>query len=88
MVRTAGPPTPFGPIVRLLDNPFRSDVMYDIRQFKPALYALVLFGITGFAMASQSPGVWVLGGGAVLVNGWAGVGRPVPSRCRGWWRTG
>ena len=34
--------------------------MYDIRQFKPALYTLLILGITGFALASQSGGLWVL----------------------------
>ncbi len=44
--------------------------MYDIRQFKPALYLLLLLGMTGFAIAFQSAGIWVLGCGAVLLNGW------------------
>ncbi|HWP39977.1 MAG TPA: hypothetical protein VNL70_03550, partial [Tepidisphaeraceae bacterium] len=44
--------------------------MYDIRQFRPALYALLLLGISGFALASQSPGVWILSVGAILANAW------------------
>lgn len=44
--------------------------MYDIRQFRPALYALILLGMTGFALASQSPGVWVLAVAGVLLNAW------------------
>src|SRR6266581_2905476 len=42
--------------------------MYNIRQFKPVLYALLLVGVTGFALAAQSPGLWVLGA-AVMVIG-------------------
>lgn len=55
--------------------------MYDIRQFRPALYALVLMGMTGFALASQSPGIWVLSSAAVLMNMWlvmTGRFRPLP----------
>src|SRR5690606_5565156 len=44
--------------------------MYDIRQFKPALYVVILMGITGFAMASLSPGLWLLAVVAVVFNGW------------------
>lgn len=44
--------------------------MYDIRQFRPTLYVLLLLGITGFALASQSPGTWVLAVGAILLNAW------------------
>jgi transglutaminase-like putative cysteine protease len=44
--------------------------MYDIRQFRPAMYALVLLGISGYALASQSPGLWVLSVGAILFNAW------------------
>lgn len=53
--------------------------MYDIRQFKPALYALVLLGITGFALAAQWPGLWVIAVALVLLNGWlVKTGRFVP----------
>ncbi len=44
--------------------------LYDVRQFRPALYALVLLGMTGFAFAAESPAVWVLGTGAVLLHFW------------------
>src|SRR5689334_17677714 len=44
--------------------------MYDIRQFKPALYVLLLLGMSGFALAAQWPGVWVLSVSAILLNGW------------------
>src|SRR5438874_10591958 len=43
--------------------------MYDIRQFKPALYILLTLGMCGFALAMQSPGLWVLGCGGILLNG-------------------
>src|SRR5881398_1012808 len=55
--------------------------MYDIRQFRPVLYTLLIFGMTGFALAAQSPGIWVLSIGAVLLNGWLikhGKFRPLP----------
>jgi transglutaminase-like putative cysteine protease len=44
--------------------------MYDIRQFRPALYLLLILGITGFALASEQPGLWVLSVSAVLLNAW------------------
>jgi hypothetical protein len=44
--------------------------MYDIRQFKPALYALLLLGVSGFALAAQWPGLWVLAVGGVMLNAW------------------
>ena len=44
--------------------------MYDIRQFKPALYALLLMGMTGFALAAEWPGLWVLSVGGILLNAW------------------
>jgi hypothetical protein len=31
--------------------------MYDIRQFKPALYLLLLLGISGYALAAESLGI-------------------------------
>src|SRR5438874_2387715 len=55
--------------------------MYDIRQFRPALYTLLILGMSGFALAAQSPGVWVLSVGLVLLNGWLmsiGRFRPLP----------
>src|SRR5688500_813269 len=44
--------------------------MYDIRQFKPTLYVLVMLGFIGFALAAQMPALFVLAGGAVAVNAW------------------
>ena len=42
--------------------------MYDIRQFKPALYVLILLSIAGFAVAAESVTMWALGTAAVLLN--------------------
>ena len=39
--------------------------MYNISQFKPALYVLLLVGILGFAIASESPEVWIIGTGGM-----------------------
>lgn len=44
--------------------------MYDIRQFRPTLFVLLLMGVSGFALAAQSPGIWVLATGAILLNWW------------------
>jgi len=33
--------------------------MYDIKQFRPTLYLVLLLGITGFCMAAESPGLWI-----------------------------
>ncbi len=44
--------------------------MYDIRQFKPALYLLVMLGITGFALAAEQPVLWLLTLGAIAINAW------------------
>jgi hypothetical protein len=44
--------------------------MYDIRQFKPTLYILVILGITGFALAAQTPGLWLIAMLLVLGNAW------------------
>ena len=44
--------------------------MYDVRQFRPALYVLVLLGMSGFALAAQSPGIWLLATAGILLNGW------------------
>jgi hypothetical protein len=45
-------------------------VKYDVRQFRPAIYVLMLLGITGFAMAGQSWGIWLIGVVGVLSNAW------------------
>ncbi len=55
--------------------------MYDIRQFKPALYIVVLLGIAGFALAVRSPGLWILATAAAGFNGWlvkTGRFTPIP----------
>lgn len=53
--------------------------MYNIHQFKPVLYVLLMLGLTGFALAAQSPGLWVLGAAGILLNAWlVGTGRFVP----------
>lgn len=53
--------------------------MYDIRQFKPALYALLILGFSGFALAAQTPGLWVLSTLLTLFNLWLiRTGRFVP----------
>jgi transglutaminase-like putative cysteine protease len=44
--------------------------MYDISQFKPALYVLLLIGIAGYGLAAESPGVAVFGATGILLNGW------------------
>jgi len=52
-----------------------------ITQFKPTLYVLLILGITGFAIASRSPGIWLLGVCGVAINGWlvySGRFRPLP----------
>src|SRR4051794_39897899 len=55
--------------------------MYDIKQFRPTLYFLVLLGMAGFALASQSPAAWVIGCGGILLNAYlvkTGRFRPLP----------
>lgn len=55
--------------------------MYDIRQFRPTLYLLLLIGVSGFAMASQSPGLWLIATGGILLNWWlvsTGRFKPMP----------
>ncbi|MCC6423468.1 MAG: DUF3488 domain-containing protein [Phycisphaerales bacterium] len=55
--------------------------MYDIRQFKPMLYLLILMGMCGFALASLSPGTFILSVGFVLLHAWldkTGRFRPLP----------
>ena len=44
--------------------------MYDIRQFKPTLYLLVLLGMTGFWTAAEEPALWMASTVAVLFNAW------------------
>lgn len=50
--------------------------MYDIRQFKPALFVLLLLGISGFAMAGQLLGIWLVAVAFILLNAWlVAIGR-------------
>jgi hypothetical protein len=44
--------------------------MYDIKQFRPALFVVLMLGITGFCMASESPGLWVFAAAMLLTNAW------------------
>lgn len=44
--------------------------MYDIKQFRPALYTLLLLGVAGFTLAIGSPGLWLLATGAIVGNAW------------------
>ena len=44
--------------------------MYDIKQFRPALYLVVMIGITGFCMAAETPGLWVFATALMLTNAW------------------
>lgn len=53
--------------------------MYNIHQFKPVLYLLLMVGLTGFSLAAMSPGLWVLGAAGILLNAWlVATGRFVP----------
>jgi Ca2+/Na+ antiporter len=44
--------------------------MYDIKQFLPSLYLVVLLGISGFCMAAESPGLWIFATAMVLTTAW------------------
>lgn len=44
--------------------------MYDIRQFKPTLYLVVLMGIVGFAMSVHSPVLGVCAAAVIAFNAW------------------
>lgn len=55
--------------------------MYDIKQFRTAMYLLVLLGILGFTIAAESPVAMLLAGGMTILNGWlvkTGRFRPMP----------
>lgn len=55
--------------------------MYDIKQFRPTLYILLLLGFLGYSVAAQTPGTWVLATAATLINFWLireGRFRPMP----------
>jgi hypothetical protein len=44
--------------------------MYELHQFRAAVYFLLLLGIWGFALAAESPGLWIIGTGGVLLHVW------------------
>jgi hypothetical protein len=55
--------------------------MYHIRQFKPALYMLVMLGISGFCLAAALPGWFVVAAGLIVLNAMlvnAGRFKPIP----------
>src|SRR5689334_19152968 len=65
----------------LLASDFSLAIMYDIKQFKPALYFVLILGMTGFALAVESPGLWVLSVGVIALHAWlvkSGRFRPLP----------
>lgn len=54
---------------------------YDVRQFRPTVYVVVLLGILGYALAAHSVGFCLIGVAGVLVNAWlawSGRFRPLP----------
>ena len=55
--------------------------MYDIQQFKPSLYVVVLVGMTGYAVAAEAPALWLFAVVLVMTNVWMtrqGTFRPIP----------
>src|SRR4051812_32614503 len=44
--------------------------MYDIKQFKPTLYTLVMLGLIGFSMAAESMPLLLFSVAAVALNAW------------------
>ena len=53
--------------------------MYDVRQFKPILYAVLITGILGFALAAETPGLLGLYAAGLGLNAWlVHTGRFVP----------
>jgi transglutaminase-like putative cysteine protease len=53
--------------------------MYDITQFRAALYLLLAIGISGFSIAAQEPGLWAFSMSLLLINWWLiKTGRFVP----------
>ncbi len=44
--------------------------MYDLRQFRLALYTLLALGMSGFAIAAESPEMWVLFMAGLGLNAW------------------
>ena len=55
--------------------------MYDLKQFRPILYLVLAMGLTGFTLAVEVPGLWVLGLLVLGFHGWlvrTGRFRPLP----------
>lgn len=55
--------------------------MYDIRQFRPTLYLVILLGLFGFGAVSDVPGLVLIAGLLVVANAWlvhSGHFRPMP----------
>jgi transglutaminase-like putative cysteine protease len=55
--------------------------MHEIRQFKPALYFLMIVGISGYALSADALGLWVICSFFVLLHAWLsyrGMFRPMP----------
>ncbi|MGA2442548.1 MAG: transglutaminaseTgpA domain-containing protein, partial [Tepidisphaeraceae bacterium] len=44
--------------------------MYDLHQFRAAFYSLLMLGVWGFAVAAQSPGLWIIATGGILLHVW------------------
>jgi transglutaminase-like putative cysteine protease len=55
--------------------------MYDVKQFRVALYLVVLMGFTGFCLAAEAPGLWVFSLALLLTNAFLirrNLFRPLP----------
>ncbi len=55
--------------------------MYDIKQFRPTLYLLLLLGFTGYAIAAGAPALWLIAVSATILNKWLfdrGRFKPMP----------
>jgi Ca2+/Na+ antiporter len=44
--------------------------MLELRQFRPALYFLLTLGLCGFALATETTGLWVLAMSGMVLNAW------------------
>ena len=44
--------------------------MHEIRHFKPTLYLVMLLGLSGYALAAATPGLWIAGTLAILLHAW------------------
>ncbi len=55
--------------------------MYDIKQFRPTLYVLLMLGYLGYAVAANTPALWLLATLATGINIWLverGSFKPLP----------